>query len=135
MQDLGTLPAGFRETLEMLGLHGMRVLWFERNGHTFSAPEQWDSSAVAMTTTHDLPTVAGWWHGSDIAMRDECGRLGVGEHAADVLAELPALRLLVRSATIEVGVVIAGLFARPSRFNSIAAAAIVKVFPVPTSWP
>ena len=25
-------PAGFREALEIAGLHGMRVLWFERNG-------------------------------------------------------------------------------------------------------
>ena len=29
-------------------------------------PDAWDHSAVAMTSTHDLPTVAGWWHGSDI---------------------------------------------------------------------
>jgi 4-alpha-glucanotransferase len=29
-EDLGTVPEGFRETLEAAGLHGMRVLWFER---------------------------------------------------------------------------------------------------------
>ena len=66
-EDLGTVPAGFREELEIAGLHGMRVLWFERNGHEFSPPDAWDHYAVAMTSTHDLPTVAGWWHGSDIA--------------------------------------------------------------------
>ena len=37
-------------------------------------------TALAMTTTHDLPTVAGWWHGTDIAARAECGRLGAGRH-------------------------------------------------------
>jgi 4-alpha-glucanotransferase len=26
-----------------------------------------------MTTTHDLPTVAGWWQGADIATRDALG--------------------------------------------------------------
>jgi 4-alpha-glucanotransferase len=39
-----------------------------------------------MTSTHDLPTVAGWWHGSDITTRAACGRLGVGvneEHLAE----------------------------------------------------
>ena len=29
-EDLGTVPAGFRETLSQDGVHGMRVLWFER---------------------------------------------------------------------------------------------------------
>jgi len=29
-----------------------------------------------MTSTHDLPTVAGWWSGADISMR---GKLGLAE--------------------------------------------------------
>ena len=86
-EDLGTVPAGFRDSLETAGLHGMRVLWFERNGQAFNPPEAWDHSAVAMTSTHDLPTVAGWWHGSDITTRAENGRLGVGVQASDVSAE------------------------------------------------
>jgi 4-alpha-glucanotransferase len=86
-EDLGTVPAGFRDSLETAGLHGMRVLWFERNGQAFNPPEEWDHSAVAMTSTHDLPTVAGWWHGSDITTRAENGRLGVGVQASDVSAE------------------------------------------------
>ena len=40
-----------------------------------------------MTTTHDLPTVAGWWRGTDIAARAECGRLGAGVTAEDAAAE------------------------------------------------
>ena len=86
-EDLGTVPAGFRETLDNAGIHGMRVLWFERDGHAFRAPDRWDRSAVAMTSTHDLPTVAGWWHGRDIATRAGCGRLGVGVHEAEATAE------------------------------------------------
>jgi 4-alpha-glucanotransferase len=86
-EDLGTLPYGFHETLETAGVHGMRVLWFERDGQAFAAPDRWDDSAVAMTSTHDLPTVAGWWHGTDIATRAACGRLGKGVSEADVTAE------------------------------------------------
>jgi 4-alpha-glucanotransferase len=86
-EDLGTVPPGFRDTLETSGLHGMRVLWFERSGHSFSQPETWDHAAVAMTSTHDLPTVAGWWRGTDIAVRAKCGRLGVDAHEAEVAAE------------------------------------------------
>ena len=81
------MPDGFRDALETAGIHGMRVLWFERNGHAFSSPEAWSHSAVAMTSTHDLPTIAGWWHGSDITTRAATGRLGVGVQEADMLAE------------------------------------------------
>jgi 4-alpha-glucanotransferase len=77
-EDLGTVPEGFRETLDQNGIHGMRVLWFERDADetSFKPPEAWDATALAMTTTHDLPTVAGWWHGTDIGVRADCGRLG-----------------------------------------------------------
>ena len=66
-EDLGTVPEGFRTQIANAGILGMRVLWFERgkNGH-FVPNRQWDSQAAALTTTHDLPTVAGWWQGRDI---------------------------------------------------------------------
>jgi 4-alpha-glucanotransferase len=87
-EDLGTVADGFRETLSQDGVHGMRVLWFERGeANSFAPPEAWDVAALAMTTTHDLPTVAGWWHGTDIAVRAECGRLGAGVTAEAALAE------------------------------------------------
>lgn len=89
-EDLGTVPEGFRETLENAGLHGVRVLWFERTERGFAAPGAWDHSAIAMTTTHDLPTVAGWWHGTDLATRARCDRLGVGVQGPDVANEREA---------------------------------------------
>jgi 4-alpha-glucanotransferase len=78
-EDLGTVPEGFHDMLEQSGIHGMRVLWFERDPQTgFVPPRGWGSTDVAMTSTHDLPTVAGWWKGSDIEVRHEYGRLGEG---------------------------------------------------------
>jgi 4-alpha-glucanotransferase len=71
-EDLGTVPTGFRERLGQAGIYGMRVLWFERNKKGFAAPTQWPENAVAMTSTHDLPTVAGWWRGVDLQLRAEC---------------------------------------------------------------
>jgi 4-alpha-glucanotransferase len=91
-EDLGTVPDGFRETLDTAGLHGMRVLWFERTGQGFASPRAWHPSAVAMTSTHDLPTVAGWWHGSDITTRAACGRLGTGVNEEDLAEERSADR-------------------------------------------
>ncbi len=68
-EDLGTVPDGFQERLQRAGIDGMRVLAFERNGDGFVSPSQWTRGASAMTSTHDLPPVAGWWSGHDIGER------------------------------------------------------------------
>ncbi|MFM0227291.1 4-alpha-glucanotransferase [Paraburkholderia dipogonis] len=75
-EDLGTVPPGFRERLEEHGIAGIRVLWFEgaHDGKGFKPPYAWDRNAVGTTTTHDLPTVAGWWRGSDITWRNKIGQ-------------------------------------------------------------
>jgi 4-alpha-glucanotransferase len=75
-EDLGTVPEGFQEALADAGVAGMHVLWFERDGEKFRSPDAWPPRAIAMTTTHDLPTVAGWWRGADIDARGKLGRLG-----------------------------------------------------------
>ncbi|MDR5818464.1 4-alpha-glucanotransferase [Caballeronia sp. LZ033] len=75
-EDLGTVPPGFTERLQEHGLLGIRVLWFERevDGPGFKPPREWDSGVTATTTTHDLPTVAGWWRGEDIVWRSKIGQ-------------------------------------------------------------
>ncbi len=72
-EDLGTVPDGFQGRLIGNGLFGMRVLWFEREDDWLHPPSEWSPQAVAMTSTHDLPTVAGWWAGHDIEWREKMG--------------------------------------------------------------
>jgi 4-alpha-glucanotransferase len=72
-EDLGTVPPGFRGRLRRAGIYGMSVLWFERAARRFKNPADWPAEAVAMTSTHDLPTVAGWWRGSDLEEWARCG--------------------------------------------------------------
>jgi 4-alpha-glucanotransferase len=74
-EDLGTVPAGFSDRLEKTGVYGMRVLWFERARASFKPPQAWSKAAAAMTSTHDLPTVAGWWRGADLEARAQSGLL------------------------------------------------------------
>jgi 4-alpha-glucanotransferase len=81
-EDLGTVPEGFRQTLSDAGIAGLRVLWFERNGKDFRPAEAWPPDAVAMTSTHDLPTVAGWWCGADLDLRAKLRLLGPDGDAA-----------------------------------------------------
>ncbi|TAJ87251.1 MAG: 4-alpha-glucanotransferase [Reyranella sp.] len=78
-EDLGTVPRGFRRRLAEAGIAGMDVMWFERNRGSFRTPGRWRRHAVSMTTTHDLPTVAGWWRGSDIEVRGALGLSAPGE--------------------------------------------------------
>ena len=75
-EDLGTVPPEFRSRLREAAVAGMDVLWFQRDGDRFQRPSEWRPDAMAMTTTHDLPTVAGWWSGSDIAERARLGIAG-----------------------------------------------------------
>ena len=73
-EDLGTVPDGFREAMDARAMLGMRVLWFERDADGFVPPAKWSPDAVAMTGTHDLATIAGWWSGRDIDWTWDLGR-------------------------------------------------------------
>lgn len=59
-EDLGTVEPGVREALAERDILSYRVLWFEDD-----EPADWPAGALAAVTTHDLPTVAGLWSGSD----------------------------------------------------------------------
>jgi 4-alpha-glucanotransferase len=73
-EDLGTVPLGFRKHLSRAAIPGMRVLWFERDSQGgFQPPELWDEHGVALSSTHDLPTLAGWWKGRDIEWHRKLG--------------------------------------------------------------
>jgi glycogen operon protein len=72
-EDLGTVPDGLRTVLEAARVLSYRLLWFERDGAAFRPPSRYPALAAACVSTHDLPTVAGWWNGIDL---DEAQALG-----------------------------------------------------------
>jgi glycogen operon protein len=74
-EDLGTLPWGFRERLEAANVLSYRVVWFERAGAGFIPPGHYPRKAMACVSTHDLPTLEGWWKGADIAEKEALGLL------------------------------------------------------------
>ena len=75
-EDLGTVPPGFDERLAHAGILGIRVLWFQRRESRFLPPSAWSKEAMATTTTHDLPSVAGWWKALDVGWRARLDMLG-----------------------------------------------------------
>ncbi|HEY1943693.1 MAG TPA: glycogen debranching protein GlgX [Roseiarcus sp.] len=99
-EDLGTVPPKFRDTLTRANIPGMRVLWFERRGAEFLPPARYPPLSVACVATHDLPTLAGWWSGADIAERLSLGLVSledahqqIGERLVEKRALLVALGL------------------------------------------
>ncbi len=72
-EDLGTVPYGLREKLDAANVLSYRVLWFEREGQDFAPPAFYPRKAVACASTHDLPTLSGWWDGVDIAEKADLG--------------------------------------------------------------
>ena len=82
-EDLGTVPEGLRERLAADDVLSYRVLWLEREGRGFVAPSRYPVRAAACVSTHDLPTVAGWWSGADI---DERATLGLADETATAAA-------------------------------------------------
>jgi 4-alpha-glucanotransferase len=67
-EDLGTVEHGVRERLAEAGLLSYRVLWFEKD-----PPPRYPALALASVATHDLPSIAGVWTGSDLTAQRSIG--------------------------------------------------------------
>ncbi len=69
-EDLGTMTARVRRELGRLGVFSYRVFYFERDAAgRFLAPQSYPAQALAAVTTHDLPTLTGFWQGRDLAFK------------------------------------------------------------------
>ena len=75
-EDLGTVSDETRLALKNYGILSYRLFFFERHGDgNFKLPGEYPAQALASTTTHDLPTLAGFWSGHDIQVRRAVGLL------------------------------------------------------------
>ncbi len=104
-EDLGTVEDAVREEMAARHILSYRLLWFEER-----PPAQYRPESLAALTTHDLPTLAGIWEGSDpdAQVRERLSRYAgvadgrptneVAEAAYEALASSPS-RLL--AATLE----------------------------------
>jgi glycogen operon protein len=93
-EDLGTVPEGFRERLAAADVLSYVVLWFERDDTGFAAPSGYPANATACVSTHDLPTIAGWWSGADIDEKRALGLLSAEDAERETAVRLAAKREL-----------------------------------------
>ncbi|RPI14219.1 MAG: 4-alpha-glucanotransferase [Lysobacterales bacterium] len=70
-EDLGTVPDEVRRAMASFAVYSYKVLLFEKHGDgRFRRPDEYVRRAIATVTTHDLPTLRGYWAGHDLALRD-----------------------------------------------------------------
>lgn len=100
-EDLGTVPEAMTEAMEHYHAYHYKVLMFEQlPDGTFKKPEDYVEHAMAVVTTHDLPTLRGWWEGSDVTLRAKLDLYPTDElrqqaHDARVRDRVSLLRALV----------------------------------------
>jgi 4-alpha-glucanotransferase len=86
-EDLGHVPEGFRDVMNRAAILSYRILYFEKAKHgAFLPAENWPASALACVSTHDLPTLEGWWRGKDVDLRLDHGL--IDEASASEQAEV-----------------------------------------------
>jgi 4-alpha-glucanotransferase len=74
-EDLGTIGENVRETLKRFHMLSYRLFYFERNypDPSFTPPEKYPDMALCAVTTHDLPTLYGYWAGQDLKAKKQLG--------------------------------------------------------------
>ncbi|MFT4654075.1 MAG: 4-alpha-glucanotransferase [Kangiellaceae bacterium] len=73
-EDLGTVPDFIRDKLYANGMYSYRVFFFEQaEDGGFYSPSHYPVQSMATLTTHDMPTLSGFWHCDDLALGKEVG--------------------------------------------------------------
>ncbi|MDX1487052.1 MAG: 4-alpha-glucanotransferase, partial [Acidiferrobacterales bacterium] len=69
-EDLGTVPPEVPAALQPLGVLSYRLFYFEKdNKGELKAPGDYPAQALVSVSTHDLPTLAGFWQGQELLER------------------------------------------------------------------
>lgn len=83
-EDLGVVPDEIRQHLAEAKILSNKVFYFEKYPDgAFKHPEHFDMQAFTSINNHDVPTLASWWAGDDIQMRDELNIMEEGSTLED----------------------------------------------------
>jgi len=109
-EDLGTVSDEVRAGLHRTGVLSYRVLFFERDAAgEFRPPGDYPVDALVTASTHDLPTLAGYWHGRDLELRASLGLFREASQCATQQDERARDRLRLLQALQRDGLLPAGL--------------------------
>lgn len=72
-EALGTVPSGMLEALEQKGILAYNIFYFEYENGASKPLENYPYAAMTTLSTHDLPTVQGYWKCYDFELGDHFG--------------------------------------------------------------
>ncbi|MCF2946663.1 4-alpha-glucanotransferase [Paraglaciecola aquimarina] len=73
-EDLGTVPDEIRAKLADNGVYSYRVFFFEQaKDGGFYSPAHYPEQSMSTLTTHDMPTLSGFWHCDDLELGKDLG--------------------------------------------------------------
>ncbi|MCE2596146.1 4-alpha-glucanotransferase [Motilimonas cestriensis] len=87
-EDLGTVPDGMDALLKNAGVYSYRVFCFETAADGgYISPAHYPEQAMATVTTHDMPTLKGYWHCDDLTLGKTLGLYPTQELVEQLTAE------------------------------------------------
>ena len=74
-EDLGTVTDEMRDGFAQFRILSYRLFWFEKHqaDGSFKRRDEYPRQALVASSTHDLPTLTGFWIGRDIDARRNAG--------------------------------------------------------------
>jgi 4-alpha-glucanotransferase len=74
-EDLGTVPDIMKKLLPQSGIHSYKIFFNEKNEQDggFYSTRDYPAQAMSALTTHDMPTLRGWWHCEDLKLGRKLG--------------------------------------------------------------
>lgn len=115
-EDLGTVPDWVRDRLAAAGVLSYRVFYFERtDSGTCQPPAAYPAQSVAVVTTHDLPTLSGYWEGGDIEARAKLGMFPTEQARIAMVAERQVDKTRILAALKAEGLLPAGMSEDPAQ--------------------
>lgn len=121
-EDLGTVPPELRQAMDGFGMLGYKLFYFEKDHEGRPrAPGTFPRHVLVSSTTHDLPTLAGFWAGADLKARLDAGILADEESYRRQLDQRQSEKLKMLEALIRMASCPAAIRAKPpSGVNSPA---------------
>lgn len=96
-EDLGTIPDELRVALKKYGTYSYKIFFGERAGDGgFIAPQDYAEQAMSALTTHDMPTLKGWWEDLDLTLGQK-----LGIYTAQIAADLKRDRANARQRILD----------------------------------